>query len=90
MSIESLAEIAELNALHGVSPEEARLKFFENLNASIIRDYFEKDMACPCDECPLRDSCAESYAECSAFRNWAVKGQYNEATIGKHLRVPKD
>jgi len=47
-------------------------------------------MACPCDECPLRDSCAESYAECSAFRNWAVKGQYDEATIGKHLRVPKD
>ena len=37
----------------GMSEEEDRKAFFESLNYSLIRDYFENDMACPCDACTL-------------------------------------
>ena len=37
----------------GMSEEEDRKAFFESLNYSLIRDYFENDMVCPCDVCPL-------------------------------------
>ena len=37
----------------GMSEEEDRKAFFESLNYSLIRDYFENDMVCPCDACPL-------------------------------------
>ena len=44
-------------------------------------------MPCPCDDCPIASECAESEAECSAFRQWCTKGKYTEAMIQKHLRV---
>ena len=41
---------------------------------------------CPCDSCPLSLQCMQNITECSAFRNWASKGDYNDNDLGKRLR----
>lgn len=74
-------------ATAGVTDSDSRKHFFEVLNSELIRDYFKTDMPCPCDDCPIASECAESEAECSAFRQWCTKGKYTEAMIQKHLRV---
>lgn len=43
----------------------------------------------PCDGCPFADQCGEADAECSAFRSWTTKGNYDNAEIAKHVRPAK-
>ncbi len=78
---------ANLESMKGASEDHERKHFFEILNSKIIRDYFANDMSCPCDACPMANSCAITEKECSAFRNWSTKGKYTEEQIQKHLRV---
>lgn len=46
----------------------------------------ENKRVCPCDSCPLSLQCMQNITECSAFRNWASKGDYNDNDLGKRLR----
>jgi hypothetical protein len=43
--------------------------------------------SCPCDTCPLAASCMTNETECSAFRNWASKGDFLDGQVGKHVRA---
>ena len=46
----------------------------------------ENKKECPCDTCPLAASCMTNETECSAFRNWASKGDFLDGQVGKHVR----
>jgi hypothetical protein len=47
------------------------------------------DMVYPCDTCPLADSCATKFTECSAFRTWSKSGQFKDSDVGRLVRVMK-
>ena len=51
----------------------------------------ENKKDCPCDSCPLSLQCMQNVTECSAFRNWASKGDYwDTAGWDTKLVVKKD
>lgn len=43
----------------------------------------------PCDTCPNAEQCAAELLECSAFRNWAGRGDYVDSDVQRHIRVAK-
>jgi|APSaa5957512535_1039671.scaffolds.fasta_scaffold99102_3 hypothetical protein len=46
-------------------------------------------MDLPCEGCDLEAVCEADGNECSAFRNWCLRGKYEDEKIGKLLRVGK-
>ena len=46
----------------------------------------ENKMSVPCDTCDLMVQCAEKFMECSAFKSWTTKGEYDSQKIGKLLK----
>jgi len=36
----------------------------------------ENKRECPCDTCPMFDTCLKNATECSAMRNWCSSGDY--------------
>ena len=36
----------------------------------------ENKKECPCDTCPMFDTCLKNATECSAMRNWCSSGDY--------------
>ena len=47
----------------------------------------ENKRECPCDTCPLYDTCLENITECSAMRNWCSKGDYADKDIQRLVRA---
>jgi|TARA_B100001245_G_scaffold111640_1_gene81730 hypothetical protein len=41
----------------------------------------------PCDTCEYEKTCEVKVLECSAFRNWASKGDYKETDVARFLRA---
>tara|TARA_B100000745_G_scaffold194931_1_gene128337 strand:- start:142 stop:348 length:207 start_codon:yes stop_codon:yes gene_type:complete len=41
----------------------------------------------PCDTCEYEKTCEVKVLECSAFRNWASKGDYKETDVARLLRA---
>ena len=41
---------------------------------------------CPCDSCPLFETCAVEGTECMAFRNFAALCKVTPYMVGKHRR----
>ena len=62
------------------------LQFDEALKSDLFKEQAENKRVCPCDSCPLSLQCMQNITECSAFRNWASKGDYNDNDLGKRLR----
>tara|TARA_R100000988_G_C3871213_1_gene103872 strand:- start:187 stop:441 length:255 start_codon:yes stop_codon:yes gene_type:complete len=52
-------------------------------------DYYtpENIREMPCDRpCPHRNFCTQNSTQCSAFREWAVLGNYIDEEVGKYIR----
>ena len=47
---------------------------------------FESCGECPCDTCPLFETCANEGTECMAFRNFAALCVVTPDMVGKHRR----
>ena len=47
----------------------------------------ENKRECPCDTCPMMNSCLEDQTECSAMRNWCSKGDYKDTDLMRLVRA---
>ena len=47
----------------------------------------ENKRECPCDTCPLYDTCLENITECSAMRNWCSNGDYADKDVQRLVRA---
>ena len=41
----------------------------------------ENKRECPCDTCPMMNSCLEDQTECSAMRNWCSRAAYKDPAL---------
>lgn len=49
----------------------------------------ESKRPCPCTGCAEWDNCGKNATECSAFRNWASRGDYKDADVMRFIRAMK-
>ena len=46
----------------------------------------ENKRECPCDTCPMFDTCLKNATECSAMRNWCSSGNYADKDLQRLVR----
>lgn len=46
----------------------------------------ENKRECPCDTCPMMETCLSAATECSAMRNWCAKGDYADKDLQRLVR----
>lgn len=44
-------------------------------------------MDSPCEGCPLMTECGKQGTACKGYRNWVLKGKYEDGDIGTKLKV---
>jgi len=47
----------------------------------------ENKRECPCDTCPMMQTCFNNMTECSAMRNWCSKGDYADKDLQRLVRA---
>jgi hypothetical protein len=58
-------------------------------SVEVVPQAMINDMVYPCDTCPLADSCATKFTECSAFRKWSKDGRYAQKDVARFIRLMK-
>jgi len=58
-----------------------------NINHEEMHYGPENKRECPCDTCPMMNSCLEDQTECSAMRNWCSKGDFKDTDLMRLVRA---